>query len=53
MRGALIGLVLALAACGIDGPPLPPAQTAVTQAAATQPGVTVTREARIGMRGDW
>ena len=36
-----LGLLAALAACGIDGPPQAP----------SKPGVTVSGDARIGMRG--
>lgn len=39
----LVLAVLALAACGVDGPPVAPQ---------SQPGVTVSGDARIGMRTD-
>lgn len=44
MRVVLAGLVLALAGCGIDGPPIAPSDHPVPP-----PGVTVSGDARIGM----
>lgn len=41
-----LGLLAALAACGIDGPPQAPATTVTVK-----PGVTVSGDAQIGMRG--
>lgn len=40
---------LALAGCGVDGPPVRPA---AAPNAAPPPGITVSGEARIGMRAD-
>ena len=40
----LLGLLLALAACGVDGPPVPP-----KAAPENAPGVSVSGEARIGV----
>jgi len=43
--GALI-VVLALAACGVDGPPTPPK----AEATASTSGITVSGEAAIGVK---
>ncbi|MDF3607663.1 hypothetical protein PE067_16870 [Paracoccus sp. DMF-8] len=43
MRYLAVIAVLALAACGVDGPPVAPG------AAAPEPGVSISGEARIGV----
>jgi predicted small lipoprotein YifL len=43
-RLAAVLALLALAACGIDGPPLPPSENDLPA-----PGVTLSGEARIGV----
>jgi len=47
MKPLCLIAILALAACGVDGPPVAP----VAQVAPA-PGVTVTGDARIGIRTD-
>ena len=42
---------LTLAACGVDGPPAAPRSAAAPQATTT-PGVSISGDARIGMRTD-
>lgn len=42
-----LAAIALLSACGVDGPPVQPAATVTVK-----PGVTVTGDATIGMRGD-
>ena len=42
MRGFALAALLAVAGCGVDGPPVAPVDSLA-------PGLTVTGEARIGM----
>lgn len=42
---AAFATVLALAGCGIDGDPVPPSGSTTT------PGITVSGDAQVGMRG--
>ena len=44
MKALILALTVALAACGVDGPPMAPQATA--------PGVSVGGDMRIGMRTD-
>lgn len=44
---ALVSLTL-LAACGVDGPPIPPSQVPAEPA---EPGVTMSGQAQIGIVG--
>ncbi len=46
-RISLIGLLFALAACGVDGPPVAPSDPEPTP----EPGVTVTGTAKVGVVG--
>lgn len=43
MRPILLISLLALAACGADGAPVPPSQSAA------QPGLTITGQAKVGI----
>lgn len=43
MRPILLLSLLALAACGADGPPIPPGQSA------SQPGLTVSGQVQVGI----
>ncbi|WP_145104866.1 argininosuccinate lyase [Cereibacter sediminicola] len=49
MRAPLILLVLALAGCGIDGPPLRPG---TDQPVEVQPGLTIGGTAEFGIRSN-
>jgi predicted small lipoprotein YifL len=48
MRPLALLLLLALGACGVDGPPVPPSEVEEEE---LRPGITVTGSAEFGIRG--
>ncbi|MEM9795019.1 MAG: argininosuccinate lyase [Pseudomonadota bacterium] len=51
IRLALIPLLFCIAACGVDGPPIPPSQVEEREPEEARTGLTITGSAEFGITG--